>query len=229
MPQALAIGGFCPFSSLDYPGELSCVVFCQGCTWACSYCHNPHLRAHGAGSLSWTGLQAFLNERHGLLDAVVFSGGEPLLQASLANAMQTIRDQRFKVGLHTSGIAPQRLAEVLKYCDWVGLDMKTHKHKYATLTGDRRSAELAIASLDVLLSGRVPFEVRTTWHPNIMTEDELLDLVNSLARRGVQHFRLQLFRAGNCLDAEANAWPMSPISADLQNRIGQFFPDFQVR
>ncbi|MDR0662055.1 MAG: hypothetical protein LBF76_01560 [Holosporales bacterium] len=33
-----------PFTTLDFPGHLSVVVFSQGCPWRCTYCHNPHLR-----------------------------------------------------------------------------------------------------------------------------------------------------------------------------------------
>ncbi|MDR0630423.1 MAG: 4Fe-4S cluster-binding domain-containing protein, partial [Holosporales bacterium] len=29
---------------LDYPGKISCVVFCQGCTLRCPYCHNPNFQ-----------------------------------------------------------------------------------------------------------------------------------------------------------------------------------------
>ena len=85
--STLRIGGFTPFTTTDYPGQLAAVVFCQGCPWRCAYCHNPHLLpVEGPESHAWPDLLRFLASRRGLLDAVVFSGGEPTLQGGLADA-----------------------------------------------------------------------------------------------------------------------------------------------
>ena len=79
-PQRLRVGGLTPLSTTDYPGELAAVVFCQGCPWRCGYCHNPHLLSvRGASEIAWVDVLAFLRRRQGLLDAVVFSGGECFL------------------------------------------------------------------------------------------------------------------------------------------------------
>lgn len=46
-------------------------------------CHNPGLRpAQGDQLVSWSSILDFLASRRGLLDAVVFSGGEPTLQTA---------------------------------------------------------------------------------------------------------------------------------------------------
>jgi len=39
----MKIGGLQKFSLLDYPGELSAIIFTQGCNFRCPYCHNPEL------------------------------------------------------------------------------------------------------------------------------------------------------------------------------------------
>ena len=102
--QALRVGGLTPLSATDWPGQLSAVVFCQGCPWRCSYCHNPHLLAfRGAGEISWQDVLAFLGRRAGLLDAVVFSGGEPLAQHALADAMRAVKRMGFGVEVVTVG------------------------------------------------------------------------------------------------------------------------------
>ena len=72
---ALRVGGFVPLTTLDYPGRLACVLFCQGCAWRCRYCHNPALLCpRGEQEVPWAEVRAFLRRRQGLLDAVVFSG-----------------------------------------------------------------------------------------------------------------------------------------------------------
>ena len=106
----LRVGGLTPLSASDYPGKLAAVVFCQGCAWRCHYCHNAHLLGRrGSGEIGWPQVTAFLERRKGLLDAVVFSGGEPTLQAGLGAAMREVKALGYLVGLHTAGIVPRRL------------------------------------------------------------------------------------------------------------------------
>ncbi|WP_456418026.1 anaerobic ribonucleoside-triphosphate reductase activating protein [Thiolapillus sp.] len=194
MPHALRIGGFVPFTSIDYPEQLSAVVFCQGCPWRCSYCHNQHLlTSRTTGLLDWRGILKKLHQRQGLLDAVVFSGGEPTLQKSLHHAMEQVRVMGFKVGLHTAGCYPERLKSLLPLVDWVGLDIKDLPENYPSLTGSSSSGGQAWQSLDILLSADIPFQVRTTVHPG-MTEEQVERLRTDLSRRGVTDHSLQVCR-----------------------------------
>src|SRR5690242_19840999 len=131
MKHELNIGGFVPFSATDYPDHLCAVVFCQGCPWRCGYCHNAHLQAAAARtSIRWQDVLVFLGTRRGLLDAVVFSGGEPTMQRALPDAMREVKAQGFKVGLHTAGIYPRKLAMLLPLVDWTGLDVKAPFDRY---------------------------------------------------------------------------------------------------
>ena len=52
-------------------------------------------------------------------DAVV-SGGEPTAQRALPDAVRQVRELGYKVGLHSAGCYPGRLARVLGLVDWVG-------------------------------------------------------------------------------------------------------------
>ncbi|NCA68863.1 MAG: 4Fe-4S cluster-binding domain-containing protein, partial [Sphingobacteriia bacterium] len=55
------IGGLLPLTTIDYPGELAAVVFCQGCPWHCGYCHNPELiDPRTEAPLDWADIRAFL-------------------------------------------------------------------------------------------------------------------------------------------------------------------------
>ena len=96
-PAVLRVGGLVPFTTTDYPGKLAAVVFAQGCPWRCGYCHNPHLLApRGGAELAWDGVLDWLDRRQGLLDAVVFSGGEATAQAALAGAVHAVRAKGFR-------------------------------------------------------------------------------------------------------------------------------------
>ncbi|CAJ0784816.1 7-carboxy-7-deazaguanine synthase [Ralstonia condita] len=189
-----AIGGVTPFSSVDWPGQLAAVVFIAGCPWRCHYCHNPHLQTR-ARSLDWNDVYAFLQKRAGLLDGVVFSGGEPLSEPRLPELMRAVRALGFKIGLHTGGIYPARMAEALPLVDWVGLDIKTTGQRYDALTGRRGSAAPVDTCLDLLLQSDCAFECRTTWHPSWLPEPQLLALAQSLSQRGVKHYAIQAYRS----------------------------------
>jgi len=228
----LRVGGFVPFTSTDYPDLLAAVVFCQGCPWRCGYCHNPHLiPAQGDDERDFARILAWLKSRRGLLDAVVFSGGEPTAQAGLADAIAAVRALGFAVGLHTGGAYPRRLAQVLPHLDWVGLDVKAPYDEYAGLTGAATSGIAAMASLDLVLASGVAYEVRTTVHPALTPSAALLRLARELAERGVARWVLQPFRATGCADASlvAAAPPGSAVEPALLARLSAHVPAIEVR
>lgn len=197
--DALRVGGFVPFTSTDFPGALSAVVFCQGCPWRCGYCHNPHLiPARSDDERDFARIVDWLGTRRGLLDAVVFSGGEPTAQAELPAAIAAVRDLGFKIGLHTGGAYPRRLAKVLPLVDWVGIDVKAPRAEYEIVTGIPGSGGSAFASLDLVLASGVAYEVRTTVHPGLSPPSVLFRLARELSARGVLFWTLQPFRAAGC-------------------------------
>ena len=199
--DAVRVGGFVPLSSTDFPGALAAVVFFQGCPWRCGYCHNPHLiPAEAPAAYAWTEILARLERRRGLLDAVVFSGGEPTLQRGLGEAMREVRALGFKVGLHTAGAYPDRLRAVLPLCDWVGLDIKAPFARYDALTGVPGSGERVRASLAALVASGVAHECRTTVHRSLHALHELLALAHELLVDGAECYVLQPFRTQGCSD-----------------------------
>lgn len=193
--DALRIGGLTRLTGIDFPGRLAAVVFLQGCPWRCVYCHNPALLdAAVPGALSWPAVRAFLQQRRGLLDGVVFSGGEPTLQAALVPALAEARAMGHATGLHTGGMYPQRLAQALAHLDWVGLDVKAPRHLHDTVTGARGGAGRAARSLRLLLDSGVALECRTTWHAGLFGRDDLFRLADELAAQSVRHWVLQTCR-----------------------------------
>jgi pyruvate formate lyase activating enzyme len=159
----LRVGGLTQLSAVDYPGgKLAAVVFCQGCAWRCGYCHNRHLLEKSSfHEIPWEHILAFLRKRRGLLDAVVFSGGEPTLQRSLKSAVAQVKSMGYLVGLHTAGIVPRRLAEVLPLLDWVGMDVKAPWEEHARVTGVRGSARRARESMALIRASGVACEFHT--------------------------------------------------------------------
>ena len=217
-----AVGGLVPFSTVDWPGQLAAVVFISGCPWRCHYCHNTELQTRAA-RYDWREVREFLETRKGLLDAVVFSGGEPLSEPRLPAMIRDVKRMGYRVGLHTAGIYPLRLADVLRHLDWVGMDIKGDAQGYDDITGRRDSQRPALSCLTQLLSTGPDFECRITWHPDWLDEARLLALARELARRGVQRFAVQAARSS----------PTAPVarglSAPVQAALRQTFKEFAYR
>lgn len=227
----LQIGGLTPLTGTDFPGCLAAVVFCQGCPWRCGYCHNPHLiPRHGENQLEWLAVMRFLRRRQGLLDAVVFSGGEPTLQDGLKQAITEVRELGFKIGLHTGGTYPSRLGELLPLLSWVGMDIKAAFTDYDKVTGTPASGEKARESAMLLLASGVPYEFRTTVHPLYHTQDSLLQQAEELQQLGAKHYLLQEFRSQGCTDETVNTYSARELLDDaVCSRIGAMFESFSVR
>ncbi len=206
------------------------MVYCQGCPWRCGYCHNPHLipRESGIG-VNWSIVMNFLERRRGLLDAVVFSGGEPTLH-DLEPAIREVRRLGFRVGLHTGGSYPDRLRSLLPLLDWVGMDFKALPEDYAAVTGVPGSGDRALASLGLLLDSGVPHEIRTTIHPLLHTADTLRRLVETLAGLGVRNYALQQFRPQGCAEETLRVRAAAqPDVGALHGDIAALFDRFEVR
>ncbi|KLJ00180.1 anaerobic ribonucleoside-triphosphate reductase activating protein [Luteimonas sp. FCS-9] len=198
-------------TGIDFPGRLAAVLFLQGCPWRCGYCHNPDLLpARGDAEIPWATVEAFLHRRRGLLDGVVFSGGEPTLQPALGDAVAAVRGLGFQAALHTGGMYPVRLAALLPSLDWVGLDIKALPARNAEVTAVAGSGERVWRSLDHVLDSGTAYECRTTWHPRLYPEDELLRLADALASRGVRHWSLQQCRGPHY---PAEEWHLHTIDA----------------
>ena len=228
----LHVGGLVRFSNADWPGRLAAVIFLQGCPWRCGYCQNPHLvPARGAQEEDWPATLAWLATRRGLLDAVVFSGGEPTAQAGLGAAIRAVRALGFAIGLHTGGAYPRRLIEVARDVDWIGLDIKAPLDAYASVTGVARSGIAAFASLDLLRKAGVALELRTTVHPALTPRATLVALARELAQAGVVSWVLQPFRPTGCASAAllAAAPQGAPIDVDTVAMLRAYVPEIVVR
>lgn len=197
MNANLIVGGVETFSTVDFPGHMAAVVFLQGCPWRCPFCYNTPLQKIGAETnFVWSKFVEFLERRKGILDAVVFSGGEPLVQDNLAQAMSQVRDMGYKIALHTGGYRPEKLAEVLPLVDWVGFDIKTPfvEEHYHQGTGSKTPLKNILSSLDLLLAAGKPFECRTTCDPRLLDIEDIYAIARDLKAKGVKEYHLQKYR-----------------------------------
>ena len=163
----MRICGLQKLSLLDFPGKFAATVFTGGCNLRCGFCHNASLVTHAdkTPEISVSEVLAFLQTRVGKLDGVCVSGGEPLLQADLADFLRAVRALGFAVKLDTNGCFPDRLAALLdeKLLDYVAMDVKNSPEKYPLTVGipDFDVAPV-LKSAALLKNSGVPYEFRTT-------------------------------------------------------------------
>lgn len=229
----LQIAGLTPMSSVDWPGKFVATVFTQGCPWACPYCHNQAIiDPKIPGVVSWERVEELLGRRRGLLDGVVFSGGEATRQLAVLPAMSRVRELGFEVGLHTAGPYPARLHEILRtgLVDWVGIDIKAMPGpNYEAVAGRPNAGPKAWESLGEVLDSGVSYEVRLTVYPDGPRDGyEVASCVKDL---GATHFALQQARAlgtAQGFNAGDAAWDLEVQSlADDIEKLG--FEPFQFR
>lgn len=190
----IQIGGLVPFTTIDYPGKLAAVLFLRGCPLRCVYCSNPHLLNVGDGEYDPTKVIDWLRNRIGKLEAVVFSGGEALMQGDAAiDYMRRVRDLGFKIGLHTNGFYPENLQRAADTIDWIGLDYKTTRDKYGQLSGQNIAHDHMIRSLDIWQNTGKDFEVRITCDPRFVSKLDLMEIARDLHERGVKNIAIQKY------------------------------------
>lgn len=193
----MQIAGLEKFSMIDYPGKISAIIFCRGCPLKCRYCHNAHLQNFDSNeqNVSRETIDDFLKRRQNMIDAIVFSGGEPLANDDLREKMFHVKQcYHFLIGLHTSGFYPENLKNIIDIVDWVGLDIKApldDPHLYNMITGNSKGGDNAMKSLNILIDNNVDFEVRTTFDSRFLNDSDMLNIAVSLNKLGIKKWFIQ--------------------------------------
>lgn len=220
MTRDVQIGGLVPFTTIDYPGKLSAVLFLVGCPLRCVYCSNPQFLDVGEGEYDPGKLFDWLKSRVGKLEAIVFSGGEALMQGDVViDYMRKVKGLGFFIGLHTNGFYPEMLRRAAEVVDWIGLDYKATRNKYAELTGQSIAFENMIQSLNIWMKTGKDFEVRITCDPRFISKLDLLEIAKDLHDRDVKKFAVQKY---NPIYEDASR----PTTARERN---QFFADDKLK
>ena len=174
------------FGSVDGPG-VRFVVFMQGCSMRCKYCHNPETWARDGEQYSAEELfnKAWKYRNYWGKDkksgGVTVSGGEPLLQIEfLTEFFKLLKKHKVHTAIDTSG-QPfsedegflEKFDELLKYTDLVILDIKhIDPEEHKKLTGHDNASVLSLARY--LSSKKIPMWVRHVLVPGLTDSDKQL-------------------------------------------------------
>lgn len=185
-------------SSVEFHGNMSLVIFMSKCPLACRYCHNVELLEDNT-EWSFEKVKDEISSSADFLDAVVISGGEPLVQTdAVIEILEYVRQIGLKTKLDTSGIYPDRLKKILdlNLLDFVSLDVKTTFSKYKKITGANVGFQVK-KSMDLINQAGVHLEARTTYVPTLHTKKDIMNLVDEIE---ADIYTIQQFRNKNVLD-----------------------------
>lgn len=236
----MKIAGVQKTSLIDYPENIAIVIFTQGCNMRCPYCHNPELVISNPESknelIDEKQVRNFILKRKGLIDGVVITGGEPLLQQDLGDFIIWIKQQGFKIKLDTNGSEPDLLKELinLNAIDYIAMDYKFPIDRYHVCKETLQYQDIE-KSRDLILNLDIDYEFRTTLVPALHHMD--LETINNdmeqMARelKGAKKYVLQNFRNGKCLDESLSK--MRGFSIDelliFQNIARKYIKDVEIR
>lgn len=172
-----------PFTLLDYPAHTACIIWFAGCNMRCLYCYNPAI-VSGKGKLTISEAVDFLQSRRHLLQAVVFSGGECTLHPAIITLAKEAKQMGYLVKVDTNGARSDRIHQLLRdnLVDYIALDFKATQQQHMYITQSDTWSSF-IKSLTLIQEANIPFEVRTTWHSELLSTADLQQMVSFLDQR----------------------------------------------
>lgn len=152
----------------------------------CAYCYNPDI-VLGKGKVSYADALNFLDSRRSLLEGVVLSGGECTLHKDLLWFATEIKKKGFLLKIDTNGSNPAMLESLIEknLVDYVAIDFKAPCNKYERITKSSLYNSF-IQSLNVLQNSSVKFEVRTTVHSALLTQEDVEEMCALLYSKNYQ-------------------------------------------
>lgn len=228
----MKISGFQKLTLLDYPEHMAATVFTPGCNFCCPFCHNAGLVTDlsNAESFDEDEVLSYLKKRKGVLDGVCITGGEPLLQADIADFLKKVKDIGLSVKLDTNGSNPEKLRKLVEagLVDYVAMDIKNSKEKYSE-TVDVSDFDISPIeeSVAYLLSGVCDYEFRTTVTDELHTEADIEAAAKWIA--GAKRYFLQCFvDSGNIIGKNLSA-PSAKKLENMRNLASEYIDIVSLR
>ncbi len=211
------IAGFVDFSTIDWFGKLTTMVFLSGCNFRCPYCQNGPVALGEGEVVTMEFVEQRVRRSLGVAEALGVSGGEPTLQPkALREILAVGRRLGLKNFLETNASNPSVVLSLVDegLLDYVALDAKAAltPKRYAEVAGiSAKQAEDAISCLMELVKGLaergVGFEVRTTIVPTLVdSREEVAEIARKLVELGCRRYVLMQFDPnGDLIDKRLKA------------------------
>lgn len=205
---------------LDFPEKLACTVFLGGCNFRCPFCHNASLVLN-SGSIEEIPEEEFflyIEKRKGMLDGVCITGGEPLLSADIVDFIKKIRSYGLLVKLDTNGSFPDKLEYLLNegLVDYVAMDIKNSRQKYAATAGLKKFPDEIERSIDLIIEKAPDYEFRTTVVRELHDAQDIADIAVRI--KNAKKYFLQCYvDSGDVIDDGFSGYSASEMLKILES------------
>ena len=210
---------------VDFPGCVAATLFLKGCNLRCPYCYNwelvnaqnenqDRLNESQTQFVSGALVLEHLYKRKNVIEGLVVSGGEPLLNPVTPLLIKIAKSLGIKIKLDTNGTLPDALESIVKNPettpDFIAMDIKTSPEKYkekihtAENLKDKDIEKLLERSVKIIstLSDK-NYEIRTVLVPHLVEKEDIKKIAELLPENAA--WRFAQFRNENCLDPSYNA------------------------
>ena len=137
---------------------------------------------------------AFLEKRARLLDGVVITGGEPVMQPDLKEFIKQVKALGYLIKLDTNGSRPQALKELIEegLLDYIAMDYKAPFERYSEICGVKCDIGALRESMNIIMKSGLAYELRLTFIPQLNTDDieSMLRVIAPIGTFALQHFKM---------------------------------------
>ena len=207
------------------------MIFTQGCTFLCPFCHNPDLiyAPEGMQFIPEEEVLDYLQEKRKMIDGLVITGGEPTIHKDLGDFIKKVRDLGVSVKLDTNGSSPETVERFLEegIVDYFAMDLKHTWEKYETIARFKKKEmlEMIKQTFAMIQNSGIPHEFRTTVFPGFHSEDDFFTMASYL-KPGETYF-LQNIRYQSTLEKnldQSKKLNVTQITRDLN----EMFPELRI-
>ena len=203
------------FTTTDYVGHLSCIIWFVSCNFRCLYCYNDNIVYTKEGNYTQNNILDFLKTRIGLLDSVVLSGGEATVH-NVIPICKEIKKLGFKIKLDTNATNLPQIKKLieLNLLDYIATDFKAPKYKFKEIVGVDMY-DNTIKTIQYLISIDFTFELRTTINKSLLDENDINSMIETISNLGYKN----IYYLQNFLETSSNIGNISKSSNIDKNKI----------
>lgn len=189
--------GLQKFTTNDFFDKMGATIFTGGCNFRCKFCHNPNLVLAPIKFISVKEVVDFLEKRVGFLDAITFCGGEPTVHQNLIEWIRFVKFLGYKVKLDTNATNSSMISFLIKenLVDFFAIDFKAPIEKYKKVVDvNFLDFSCVLENIRLIVLSNVDYDIRTTVHSDLLSFEDILEMIEQLRKVGVLNYHLQSFR-----------------------------------
>lgn len=194
------------FSLIDYPWEISCIIFTPGCNFRCGFCHNSQfvlpekLKDVYKTLIPEKAVLKFLEQRVGKLTGVSICWWEPTLQKGLVEFCEKVKKLGYLIKLDTNGRDPDVIKKLIdwKLVDYIAMDIKNEVWKFSVSAWIELDEKPYLESIKLLLGSDIDYEFRTTVIKGVHDEKIIENIAKYIS--WAKNYFLQNYKWWNTLD-----------------------------